>query len=45
MLFCRKVDEVSILLGRINEVKRMSVNINKWGWRVDEKGWINYKRC
>jgi hypothetical protein len=31
------------LIPRINTVKGLTQeHINKWGWRVDENGWINY---
>jgi len=32
-----------IFVPRINTVKGLTnEHINKWGWRVDEKGWVNF---
>ena len=36
-------DVDAILVPRINTVKGLTQeHIQKWGWRVDEKGWVNF---
>jgi hypothetical protein len=37
------VDKDLILVPRINTVEGLTKeHIQKWGWRVDEKGWVNF---
>ena len=36
-------DNEVYLVPRVNTVKGLTeAHINKWGWKVDDKGWINY---
>jgi hypothetical protein len=35
-----------ILVPRVNTVEGLTeAHIKKWGWRVDEKGWVNFPDC
>ena len=39
-----ETNDVDLIWGpRVNTVDGITENhINKWGWRVSEKGWVNY---
>jgi hypothetical protein len=35
-----------VLVPRVNTVEGLTeAHIKKWGWRVDEKGWVNFPDC